>query len=206
MFRSSATADEREALRKRLLSSGGELDAAGWLSGDEGHEVREGLRTPAAVLVGLVARPDEPYIILTQRTAHLRDHAGQISLPGGRIERDDAGPAAAALREALEEIGLDPNRVELLGGLRHYDTITGFRIHPIVGWIEPPVELTLDPFEVADAFELPMSFVMDPLNHRRESHERNGERRHYYVLPYQGRHIWGATAGILVNFARLLAD
>ena len=109
-----------------------------------------------------MARPDEPHIILTQRTAHLRDHAGQISLPGGRIERDDAGPAAAALREALEEIGLDPARVELVGGLRHYDTITGFRIHPIVGWIEPPVELTPDPFEVAEVFELPLSFALDP--------------------------------------------
>src|SRR5215208_6630672 len=183
MFRSSATADERGALRERLLSSGGELDAAGWLSGDEGHEVREGLRTPAAVLVCLVARPDEPYIILTQRTAHLRDHAGQISLPGGRIEPDDEGPAAAALREALEEIGLAPGKVDLLGGLRHYDTITGFRIHPIVGWIEPPFELRLDPYEVADMFELPLSFALDPRNHRRDSHERNGERRHFYVLP-----------------------
>lgn len=201
-----AAAAGRDALRERLLASGGVLDATGWLTGDDGHELRAGQRTPAAVLVGLVARPDEPHIILTQRTAHLRDHAGQISLPGGRIEQDDAGPAAAALREALEEIGLDPVRVELLGGLRHYDTITGFRIHPIVGWIEPPVQLKLDPFEVADAFELPMSFVMDPHNHRRESLERDGQRRHFFVLPYEGRHIWGATAGILVNFARLLAD
>ena len=114
------------------------------------------------MLLGLVARPGEPHIILTQRTAHLRDHAGQISLPGGRIEPDDDGPAAAALREALEEIGLEPAKVELLGGLRHYDTITGFRIHPIVGWIEPPVELTPDPYEVAEVFELPLSFALDP--------------------------------------------
>ncbi|MFZ1425954.1 MAG: CoA pyrophosphatase [Geminicoccaceae bacterium] len=196
---------DREALRARLEAGGGQLDAQGWLGGDEGHEKGTMLRTQAAVLLGIVARPDEPHLILTQRTAHLRDHAGQISLPGGRIEADE-GPAAAALREALEEVGLAPGKVELLGGLRHYDTITGFRIHPIVGWIAPPLEYTPDPFEVADVFELPLSFALNPANHRRDSYERNGERRHFYVLPYQDRYIWGATAGILVNFARLLTD
>ena len=206
MLRTAEATRDREALRERLRSAGGVLDAHGWLTGDEGHERGSGLRTEAAVLLGLVARSDEPHIILTQRTAHLRDHAGQISLPGGRIEPDDEGPAAAALREALEEIGLAPAKVDLLGGLRHYDTITGFRIHPIVGWIEPPFELRLDPYEVADVFELPLSFALDPLNHRRDSHDCNGERRHFYVLPYQDRYIWGATAGILVNFARLLVD
>jgi 8-oxo-dGTP pyrophosphatase MutT (NUDIX family) len=144
-------------------------------------------------------------VILTQRTAHLKDHAGQISLPGGRIEDEDEGPAAAALREALEEIGLAPDKVELLGGLRHYDTITGFRIHPVVGWIEPPVEFAPDPFEVAEVFEVPLGFALDPANHRRDSYVRNGEQRHFYVVPYQDRYIWGATAGILVNLARLLA-
>jgi 8-oxo-dGTP pyrophosphatase MutT (NUDIX family) len=197
---------DRESLRERLRSSGGTLDAGGWLAGDEGHDLRAGPRRPAAVLLGLVARADEPHIILTQRTTHLRDHAGQISLPGGRLEPADSGPADAALREASEEIGLAPAKVELLGGLRHYDTVTGFRIHPVVGWIEPPVALTPDPYEVAEVFELPLSFVRDARNHRRDSHDRNGERRHFYVLPYQDRHIWGATAGILVNFARLLAD
>jgi 8-oxo-dGTP pyrophosphatase MutT (NUDIX family) len=202
---------DRDALRLRLQGVGGTLDAQGWLAGDEGHE-GAGLtagrreRTPAAVLLGLVARPDGPSVILTRRTAHLRDHAGQISLPGGRIEASDDGPAAAALREASEEIGLAPEKVELLGGLRHYDTVTGFRIHPVVGWIEPPVDLVPDPFEVAEAFELPLAFVLDPANHRRDSYERNGERRRFYVLPYQDRYIWGATAGILVNFARLLLE
>jgi 8-oxo-dGTP pyrophosphatase MutT (NUDIX family) len=198
---------DRDALRLRLQEVGGPLDAHGGLAGDEGHEraaTTAGRRTPAAVLLGLVARPDGPSVILTQRTAHLRDHAGQISLPGGRIEASDDGPAAAALREAFEEVGLPPEKVELLGGLRPYDTITGFRIHPVVGWIEPPVELAPDPFEVAEAFELPLAFVLDPANHRRDGYERNGERRRFYVLPYQDRHIWGATAGILVNFARLL--
>ena len=199
-------AADREGLRERLRLAGGALDGQGWLAGDEGHERRTDLRRPAAVLLGLVARPSEPHIILTQRTAHLRDHAGQISLPGGRLEPEDSGPAEAALREAFEEIGLAPGKVEVLGGLRHYDTVTGFRIHPVVGWIEPPVALTLDPYEVAEVFELPLSFVLDPRNHRRDSYDRNGERRHFYVLPYQERYIWGATAGILVNFARLFAE
>jgi 8-oxo-dGTP pyrophosphatase MutT (NUDIX family) len=201
---------DRDALRLRLQDIGGRLGARGRLAGDEGHQgvgssAGRG-RTPAAVLLGLVARPDGPSVILTQRTAHLRDHAGQISLPGGRIEATDDGPAAAALREAFEEIGLPPEKVELLGGLRHYDTITGFRIHPVVGWIEPPVDLAPHPVEVAEAFELPLAFVLDPANHRRDSYERNGERRRFYVLPYRDRYIWGATAGILVNFARLLLE
>jgi 8-oxo-dGTP pyrophosphatase MutT (NUDIX family) len=197
---------DREALRARLHRAGGDIDREGWLLGDEGHDRAAGERRPAAVLLGLVDRSDGPCIILTQRTAHLRDHAGQISLPGGRMEPEDAGPADAALREALEEIGLAPAKVELLGGLRHYDTITGFRIHPVVGWIEPPVALRPDPYEVAEVFELPLSFALDPANHRRDSYDRNGVRRHFYVLPFENRYIWGATAGILVNFARLLAD
>ncbi|WP_418158616.1 CoA pyrophosphatase [Benzoatithermus flavus] len=198
---------DRESLRRRLQAAGGGLDARGWLTGDEGHAQRMApeTRTPAAVLLGLVARTDGPHVVLTQRTAHLKDHAGQISLPGGRIEPEDEGPAAAALREAFEEIGLAPEKVEVLGGLRHYDTITGFRIHPIVGWIEPPVTFAPDPFEVAEVFEVPLGFVLEPQNHRRDSYVRNGERRHFYVLPYRDRYIWGATAGILVNFARLLA-
>lgn len=199
---------EREALRLRLEAAGGGLDPRGWLTGDEGHDRVDRITrlTHAAVLLGLVARPGGAHIILTQRTAHLRDHAGQISLPGGRLEPGDSGPADAALREASEEIGLVPAKVELLGGLRHYDTITGFRIHPVVGWIEPPVALTPDPYEVEEVFELPLSFALDPANHRRDSYDRNGVKRHFYVLPYQHRYIWGATAGILVNFARLLAD
>ncbi|MGD9507644.1 MAG: CoA pyrophosphatase [Geminicoccaceae bacterium] len=197
---------DRETLRARLHRAGGDIDPEGWLLGDEGHDRAVGERRPAAVLLGLIDRPDGPSIILTQRTAHLRDHAGQISLPGGRLEPVDAGPADAALREAQEEIGLEPQRVDLLGGLRHYDTITGFRIHPVIGWIEPPMVLRPDPYEVAEVFELPLSFALDRTNHCRESVERNGVRRHFYVLPYQSRYIWGATAGILVNFARLLAD
>jgi 8-oxo-dGTP pyrophosphatase MutT (NUDIX family) len=176
--------------------------------GDQDHALRPQatVRIPAAVLLGLVGRSEGPAILLTERTAHLRDHAGQISLPGGRIEADDADPPAAALREAAEEIGLDPVRVEILGQLPTYDTITGFRIHPVVGWIEPPIELVPDPFEVADVFEVPLAFAIDPRHHERGSYERDGRRRQFFVLRWDGRYIWGATAGILVNFARLLAS
>jgi 8-oxo-dGTP pyrophosphatase MutT (NUDIX family) len=203
----------REELRRRVartpdaphLGPGG---SEGWLHGDD--PARDVVlatvprRTPAAVLIGIVDRPQEPAVLLTQRTDHLRDHAGQISFPGGRIEPGDESTAAAALREAEEEIGLDAARVEILGELAPYDTVTGFRIHPVVGWITPPFELRLDQYEVADAFEVPLHFVVDPLNHRRHSLRRGGLTRGYYVLPYQGRFIWGATAGILVNFASLL--
>lgn len=161
-------------------------------------------RVPAAVLVGLLADPSGPQVILTERAAHLRDHAAEISLPGGRIEAGDDGPAAAALREAFEEIGLAPDKVDLLGRLPAYETITGFCVFPFVGWIEPPVEFVLDTREVADIFQVPLSFVLDPTNHHRESSMRGGHTLGYYVLPYPGRRIWGATAGILVSLARAL--
>ena len=203
----------REQLRLRLarapsLPERGLGLEEGWLHGDD--PARDALtaaitrRTPAAVLIGLVERPGGPAILLTQRTEHLRDHAGQISFPGGRIEPGDASPAAAALREAGEEIGLAAAKVEVLGELAPYDTVTGFRIHPVVGWIEPPLALQLDRFEVADAFEVPLQFIVDPANQRRHSYRRGALTRGYYVLPYQGRFIWGATAGILVNLSRLL--
>ena len=179
------------------------------IDGDEGHALRHqaGGKVPAAVLLGLVARGEGgPHLLLTQRTAHLKDHAGQISLPGGRIETTDADAVAAALREAQEEIGLDPEGVEVLGELPIYDTVTGFRIHPVVGWIERPSQLVPDPFEVAEVFEVPLAFALDPRNHERDSYERDGRRREFFVLRWQSRYIWGATAGILVNFARMMAD
>ena len=160
---------------------------------------------PAAVLIPIVTR-EEPMVLLTQRTAHLADHAGQVAFPGGKIETSDGTPLAAALREAHEEIGLDPAGVEVLGELPVYDTVTGFRIHPVVGWIERPSLLVPDPYEVADLFEVPLGFALDPRNHERDSYERDGRRREFYVLRWQERYIWGATAGILVNFARMMAD
>lgn len=160
--------------------------------------------TPAAVLVPLVERAEGFTILLTQRTAHLHDHAGQIAFPGGRVDPCDDGPEACALREAQEEVGLDPSRVDLVGRLDYYITGTGFEVVPVVGFVRPPFDPRPDPFEVAEIFEVPLSFILDPVNHRREKHIRKGVERHFYVLPYEHRYIWGATAGMLVNLAEVL--
>lgn len=153
---------------------------------------------PAAVLVPVVARA-EPMVLLTQRTAHLKDHAGQISFPGGKIDAGDASPMAAALREADEEIGLAADRIEPIGYLDLYLTTFGFRIVPLVARVKPEFALTLNPGEVDDAFEVPLSFLMSPENHQRKSREWNGLTRHFYEMPFGERYIWGATAGILRN-------
>jgi 8-oxo-dGTP pyrophosphatase MutT (NUDIX family) len=177
------------------------------LRGDEGATAAiSGIArpVPAAVLIGLVEREAGPSVLLTQRTDHLKAHAGQICLPGGRVEPSDRDLAAAALREAEEEVGLEPAKVEVLGSLPPYDTITGYRIHPVVGWIAPPLDVSPDGIEVAEVFELPLDFVLDPANHRRQSYRRGALTRGYFVLPYRNRFIWGATAGILVNLAGLL--
>ncbi len=175
------------------------------ITGDQGHRRLAGGKTRAAVLLAVVGHP-EPTVVLTQRTPHLRDHAGQISFPGGRMEDDDPDPAATALREAEEEIGLSAARCRILGELSHYDTITAYRVVPIVAWVEPPVTFRLDPFEVAEVFEVPLAFITDARNHRRDSYTRNEVERSYWVIPFEDRYIWGATAGMLVNFARLLNE
>ena len=187
----------RHRLAERLQGHAG-----GDPGGDEAAEAAAGL--PAAVLIGLVDRTGGPTVLLTKRTDHLKDHAGQISFPGGRIEPEDASIEAAALREAEEEIGLPPDKVDVISRLAPYDTSTGFRVHPVVGWIEPPIEIVPDSFEVAEVFELPLAFVLDEANHQRQSYRGAKARRSYYVLPYEGRFIWGATAGMLVGFSRLL--
>ena len=160
---------------------------------------------PAAVLVPLVDRAEGMSVLLTQRTAHLSAHAGQISFPGGRIEPEDPDAVAAALRETEEEIGLPREHVTLIGRLDTYVTGTGFEITPVVGIVAAPFALTIDPFEVAEVFEVPLSFVLDPGNHRRTEREFEERRRVFFVLPYQNRNIWGATAGMLVNLAEVLA-
>jgi 8-oxo-dGTP pyrophosphatase MutT (NUDIX family) len=152
---------------------------------------------PAAVLIPVVDR-SAPTVILTQRTADLPNHAGQIAFPGGKIDGEET-PAAAALREAEEEIGLKPALVEPLGYLDLYLTFSGFRILPMVARIVPDFELTPNRSEVADVFEVPLQYLMRPENYRRKSRDWNGIIRHYYEIPYRDRYIWGVTAGILRN-------
>lgn len=160
--------------------------------------------TPAAVLVPVVNRPGGLTLLLTQRTAHLHDHAGQISFPGGRVDDTDDSRIHTALREAQEETGLHPRHVDILGALPEWDIQTGFRVTPVVGWVEPPFSIAPDPFEVAEVFEVPLGFLLDPGNHRRHSDIVNGRQRHYYSMPYEGRYIWGATAGMIHVLYRIL--
>jgi 8-oxo-dGTP pyrophosphatase MutT (NUDIX family) len=157
--------------------------------------------TRAAVLVGFVDRTDGPTVLLTQRTAHLADHGGQISFPGGRMEEHDADAVAAALRETEEEVGLPPSCVSVIGALEDYGTISGYRVTPVVGVVNPPFTLRLDPFEVADAFEVPFAYILDPANRVAEEVRRGDVARQIYSIPYDGRRIWGFTARILVAVA-----
>ncbi len=158
---------------------------------------------PAAVLVPLVRRDGGVTVLLTRRTAHLYDHAGQISFPGGRAEFDES-PAATALREAEEETGLPASHIQVLGALPEYVTVTGYRVTPIVGLVQAPFEFKLDDFEVAEIFEVPLEFFLDPANHLRHSVTQQGSLRHYYAMPYRQYYIWGATAGMLMNFYAFL--
>ena len=159
----------------------------------------------AAVLVPLVKRETELTVLLTQRTQHLTDHAGQVAFPGGRIEPSDRDPVHAALREAEEEVGLPADHVSVIGRLDTYITGTGYEITPVVGLVRSPYPVRPDPGEVADVFEVPLAFILDPVNHERHSREFKGRVRSFFVLPYPGRYIWGATAGMLVNLAEVLS-
>jgi 8-oxo-dGTP pyrophosphatase MutT (NUDIX family) len=174
---------------------------------DDLHVValQEGARvTEAAVLVPLIDRSGRVQVLFTQRTAHLDDHAGQISFPGGRVEEGDASREATALRETEEEIGLASAAVALLGRLPDYEIPSGFRITPVVGWIEPPFALDPDPFEVAEVFEAPLEHFLEPASYQRRQFRFRGRHRHYLAIPFEGRYIWGATAGILYNLCRML--
>lgn len=174
------------------------------LPGDvlEQEELERGI-TPAAVLVPVVDRPS-PTVILTLRPETMRQHAGQVSFPGGRIDPGDDGPVAAALREAEEEIGLPPASVDVVGMADLYRTITGFEVTPVVGVVPPGLPITPHPGEVADVFEAPLDFLLDPANQMQRQAMFRGKLRTYYEIPYQGRQIWGATAAMIVNLSRRL--
>jgi 8-oxo-dGTP pyrophosphatase MutT (NUDIX family) len=172
-------------------------------------------REPAAasVLVPLVAHPQGVTVLLTRRTDHLRDHAGQISFPGGRAEEIDADAVHTALREAEEEVGLSPDHVEVIGSLPVYITVTGFHVTPVVALVRPGFTLAIDSFEVAEAFEVPLAFLMNPANHRHHEFEFGGERRRFLSMPWQAADatgqpreyfVWGATAAMLRNLYAFL--
>lgn len=158
----------------------------------------------AAVLVPLVVREKSVSVLFTRRSEHLHHHPGQICFPGGRIEADDASPTMAAIRETEEEVGLGADRLEILGRLPEYFSRTGFRVTPVVALVHPPFELTLDPFEVAESFEVPFGFLMDESNHLQIDTEFQGRPRRVVSMPYGGHDIWGTTAAILVSLHRFL--
>jgi 8-oxo-dGTP pyrophosphatase MutT (NUDIX family) len=198
-----------DTLRRRLAT----LAASGFepeFPGDGGRFFADRAPTAAAVLVPLVRREQGLYMLLTQRTAHLTDHAGQISFPGGRAEPQDGGPVETALRETEEEVGLSRRHVEVIGALPAYTTVTRYVVTPVVALVTPPFELSLDDFEVEEAFEVPLPFLMNPAHHRRHAFEMAGMQRQFLSMPWhdpdQDREffIWGATAAMIRNLYRAL--
>ncbi len=163
-------------------------------------------RSPAAVLIALIERPSGLTVLFTERAEHLKDHPGQVSFPGGRIEPGDAGPVEAALREAEEEVGLEPRQVAVAGRLDHVLTVTGFLVTPVVGFVDPGFQAVADHTEVAEAFEVPLEFLLQEGNLRETYRERLGARIRVYEVDYGGHRIWGATASMLVGFLRLISD
>ncbi|WP_156678438.1 CoA pyrophosphatase [Sphingomonas profundi] len=190
---------------RTALAEGSRRDAT-LLQGDvrDADLTRAPVWVPAAVLVAVVDRPD-PGVLLTLRNASLRKHAGQIAFPGGRVDPEDDGPVAAALREAEEEIGLPRGRVEVIGTADRYRTITGYEVTPVIGVIAPDIPLTPHVAEVADIFEVPLAFLLEPANQLRQAVEWQGSERHYFEIRWHDRRIWGATAAMIVNLARRLA-
>ena len=157
------------------------------------------------MLAPIIWRADGPTLLLTERASHLRSHSGQVAFPGGKVDPGETAPEAA-LREAQEEIGLEPAFVEPLGWLDSYLTGTGFRIAPLLALVKPGFDLVINADEVAQAFETPLAFLMDPANHKLESREWQGQTRRFYAMPHDGHYIWGATAGIIRNlYERLFA-
>ncbi len=192
-----------DELRARLIAVTATPPAGRVVYGDDVPGAMEKPSVPAAVLVPVVLG-NPPGILLTKRTPHLKSHAGQVSFPGGRIDPEDADPEAAALREALEEIALDPANVEVLGRMDEFVTGTGYRITPVVGLLPPGLVYHPSPHEVEAVFELPVSVLLDPDAPRRQRHHVRGVWREYWVWPHPDHYIWGATAAILVHLAREL--
>ena len=191
------------------LSHGSKVDASGdGAFSDDGESAIQAHAgkplKPAAVLILVINQADAPTVLFTQRTAHLTDHAGQISFPGGRVEMADRDPLHTALREAEEETGIDVKRIEIIGAIPQYTTGTGYLITPVVGWVEPPVIYRPDPTEVEECFEVPFDYLVDIDNHHLETAMFKGRMRSYYALPYGQRYIWGATAGMLVTLTRVI--
>lgn len=192
-----------EFRRRALVQNGGPVDSAWREHGDhlinpEVHDIVLGLKLKdAAVLVPVVDEGPEARVIFTQRTSKLRKHSGQIAFPGGGIDPEDRSPEQAALREAEEEIGLDPAHVETVARLPHYLSLTGFRITPVLSVVKPGFRLKLNPDEVDEVFEVPLSWLMNPAHHERGTRAYFGDDRFFYRMPYEGRNIWGITASIV---------
>ena len=185
---------------------GNALGESGDMTFQERREYHQALGRkvrPAGVLILLIQRGAALNVVLTQRTAHLHDHAGQISFPGGRYEPEDTDIVATALRESFEEIGTESQQIHVIGSLPNYVTVTAYEITPVVA-TSPPQTFTCDPFEVADAFEVPLLHLLDDENWRRDSFLREGQRREYWAVPYKERYVWGATAGMLRTFREVL--
>ena len=206
----------RETIERKLQEAGAlsgmpesPLPATGDF--DLNPEVREfydrsRILRPAAVLIPLVERASGLTMLLTQRTDHLTHHAGQIAFPGGRAEPHDASPVETALRETREEIGIDPSLIEVVGQLENYETGTGFRVTPVVGFVQTGFTLALDPQEVVDTFEVPLDFLMNPANHQLHQRDWQGAKRQFYAMPYGERYIWGATAGMIVSLYKAIGS
>lgn len=196
-------------IAERLRQTGGKAPLAGDHSLNPGQTMpwrKKYDRRPASVLIPLVDRPSGMTVLLTQRTDHLPDHAGQVAFPGGSREPGDRDEIHTALREAEEEVGLAPGDVSVLGRLSAYETSTGFLVTPVVGLVAPAITIRPDPEEVAAVFEVPLEFILDPTNHQRHSRMWRGAERSFYAMPYEGYYIWGATAAMLVNLTHVLGQ
>lgn len=202
----SGTALQRHLRRSLLAEPPAPGDAAGGgdVPGVSSDSAGAGELRAAAVLIPILDRPGGAELLLTRRSDHLRQHAGQISFPGGGMEAGDADPAATALRESREEIGLDAGRIAIMGYLEPYVTVTGYSVVPVVGWLQADQSWRPDGLEVAEAFRVPLGHVLDPANRERHHRRYGGRDIDYYVIPWRERRIWGATAAMLIALSRRL--